>query len=242
MSTRYVYTFAGLMTLVAAGLLAGLRESTAEIAAKNEDIFNKRAILSAVADPLAAQGFNVGELSGDDVLKFFEDNVSSLVVSAATGDQIEGMTVDGVDYVAEMRKPAEERQLPLYLMDIGGDNYTVIFLRGNGLWDAIWGNVALSPDLNTIAGVTFDHAAETAGLGARIKDDAKWVAQWQGEQIYRNDELVGIRVVKGGALPEDIHAVDGLTGATITADGVEAMLDQGLAAYKPYLTTARETK
>ncbi|MEM6395949.1 MAG: NADH:ubiquinone reductase (Na(+)-transporting) subunit C [Bacteroidota bacterium] len=242
MSTRYVYLFAGAMTVVAAGLLAGLRTVTEDIAKQNEDIFNKRAILSAVADPLAEQGLDPSVMSGEEVLQFFEENVVSMAVSADSGEPIDGITADSIDFVAEIRKPLEEQRLPLYKMDISGDNYTVLFLRGNGLWDAIWGNIALSPDLNTIAGVTFDHAAETAGLGARIKDDAKWVAQWKGEQIYNDENLVGIRVVKGGALADDIHAVDGLTGATITADGVEAMLDKGLAAYQAFLNNSRQTK
>lgn len=242
MSTKYVYLFAGAMTVVAAGLLAGLRTVTEEVAKKNENIFNKRAILSAIADPLAEQGLDPAAMTGDEVLSFFDENVKSMVVSANTGELVGGLQIDSIDYISELRKPMEEQKLPLYQMDVGGDNYTVLFLRGNGLWDAIWGNVALSPDLSTIAGVTFDHAAETAGLGARIKDDAKWVAQWQGEQIYRDGQLVGVRVVKGGALAEDMHAVDGLTGATITADGVEAMLDQALAAYEPYLSKARSSK
>ncbi|MEM7571321.1 MAG: FMN-binding protein [Bacteroidota bacterium] len=242
MSTRYVYTFAGIMTIVVALLLAGLREATAGVAAQNEDVFNKRAILSAVSEPLAAADVNVTELSGEQVLAFFNDQVESVAVSPTTGEIIEGVTVADIDFVNEMRKPVDQRQLPLYRMNIGGDTYHVIFLRGNGLWDAIWGNVALSSDASTIAGVTFDHAAETAGLGARIKDDAKWVAQWQGEQIYQDGELVGVDVVKGGAQAEDIHAVDGLTGATITADGVDAMLEQGLAAYKPYLESVRTNR
>jgi len=47
-------------------------------------------------------------------------------------------------------------------------------MRGKGLWDAIWGFVALDNNL-VVKGVYFDHKGETPGLGANIKQRYLWM-------------------------------------------------------------------
>ena len=66
-STRYVIGFVFILTASVAVLLTGLREVTKEQADKNEDIFNKRAILSAVEDYLP-EGKTAKSLKDDEVL------------------------------------------------------------------------------------------------------------------------------------------------------------------------------
>lgn len=225
------------MTVVVALVLAGFRTLTAEAAARNEDIFNKREILATVAKPLAAAGNPVETLTDDDVLRIFADQVDQIVVNAA-GEPIADMEVADIDLAAEYKKPEAQRIYPIYKFGIDGDSYYVFSVRGNGLWDAIWGNIALASDLNTVTGASFDHAGETPGLGAEIKDNAGWKAQFEGKQIYDGDKFVSILVRKGGAIDLD-HEVDGLSGATVTADGVTKMLYNGLKAYQPYIEEQR---
>ena len=233
MSTKYIYGFAFIMTLIVAVLLAGSKVMLNPIAVVNEDIFNKRQIMEAIATPLEEANNPIASLSDDQVLAFFDKQVKQIVVDAQ-GNPVDGISATEVDLAAERKKALPQRRYPVYEVNLDGDNYYIFSVYGSGLWDAIWGNVALESDLNTVAGVSFDHAGETPGLGAEIKDNAKWKAQFVGKKIYDGDKYVSIYVRKGGALDEE-HEVDGLSGATVTADGVTEMLYSGLKAYEPYI-------
>ncbi len=238
MSTNKVILFVVAMTVVVALLLAGSSVALAPIAKENEDIFNKRQILLAIANPLEAAGRPLLTLTDEEVLSIFDEQVEQAIIDAS-GDQVEleGRQAVSIDMAAERKKPEEQRMYPVYKVDLDDDSYYIFSVRGNGLWDAIWGNIALESDMNTIAGVSFDHAGETPGLGAEIKDNATWRAQFVGKKIYDGDKYVSVYVRKGGALDED-HEVDGLSGATVTADGVTEMLYKGLKAYEPYMEEA----
>lgn len=235
MSTKYIYTFALIMTVLVALMLAGSKVVLDPIAKKNEDIFNKRQILEAISVPLEEAGKPLATLSNEEVLGIFEKQVEQRVVMA-DGETVEGMQAINVDMAAERKKDLSERMYPVYDVSIDGKSYYIFSVRGTGLWDAIWGNVALQEDLNTVAGVSFDHAGETPGLGAEIKDNAKWRSQFVGKKIYKGNEFVSVYVRKGGARQDNIeYEVDGLSGATVTADGVTKMLYSGLKAYEPYM-------
>lgn len=244
MSTKYIYTFAVIMTIVVAALLAGTIVVLGPLAVKNADIFNKRQILEAISTPLAEAGTEVSTLSDAEVLEIFDKQVEQTIVNAA-GEPMEGMTkADGtamaaidLDMAQERKKPLEDRMYPVYEVNYDNKSYYIFSVRGSGLWDAIWGNIALQSDMNTVAGVSFDHAGETPGLGAEIKDNEGWKAQFVGKKIYDGDKYVSIYVRKGGAIDPD-HEVDGLSGATVTADGVTEMLYEGLKIYEPYMEEA----
>lgn len=110
----------------------------------------------------------------------------------------------------------------------------VVFpLTGKGLWDDIWGYIALEADLNTIKGAIFDHAGETPGLGAEIAT-AKYQAQFPGQTIYEGSKLVGIYVVKGGAQGA-AHSVDAVTGGTKTSEGLQNMIKDCLDCYDAFI-------
>lgn len=237
MSTKYIYTFGIIMTVVVALLLAGFRTVTAESAARNEDIFNKREILATVAEPLAEAGSPIETLTDAEVLEIFDQQVEQIVVNS-TGEVVADVEFAAVDLAKEYKKPEAQRLFPVNIFNIDGDRYYVFSVRGNGLWDAIWGNIALASDLNTVTGASFDHAGETPGLGAEIKDNAGWKSQFKGKKIYNDDEFVSILVRKGGAIDQE-HEVDGLSGATVTADGVTKMLYNGLKAYQPFIEEQR---
>ena len=237
MSTKYIYTFGVIMTVVVALVLAGFRTMTAEQAAINEDIFNKREILATVAEPMAQADRPIDELTDAEVLEVFKNNVQQIFVNA-NGEAAEDVNTTTFDLAKEYKKPVEQRVYPVYVFDLDGNQYYVFSVRGNGLWDAIWGNIALASDLNTVTGASFDHAGETPGLGAEIKDNAGWKAQFRGKKIYDGNEFVSIIVRKGGAVDQE-HEVDGLSGATVTGDGVTKMLYNGLKAYEPYIEEQR---
>ena len=115
----------------------------------------------------------------------------------------------------------------------------VLPLTGKGLWDDIWGYIALGADMNTIKGAIFDHAGETPGLGAEIATP-KYQAQFQGQTIYEGEQLVGINVVKGGAQGA-AHSVDAVTGGTKTSDGLENMIKDCLKCYDAFFKSRTAT-
>ena len=102
--------------------------------------------------------------------------------------------------------------------------------------------VALKDDLRTVEGAFFDHKGETPGLGANIKEPY-FYQDFAGEQIYNGDQFKGIVVAKGNADPRNIdktdNEVDALAGATITGDGVTAMIKKDLTMYLPYFNTLK---
>jgi len=130
-------------------------------------------------------------------------------------------------------------QFPLFVAEKNGSTIYILPLLGNGLWGPIWGNLSLKEDWKTVVGTTFGHKGETPGLGAEI-DQKFFQVQFIGKQIFDdNGEFKSIKVQKGGALilPEDlqIHAVDAISGGTITSDGVTVMLKDCLENYVPYI-------
>ncbi len=236
-STRYVVTFVLILTAAVAVLLAGFREVTKAGAERNEDIFNKRAILLAVEDYLG-DGVKVDDLSDEEVLNIFETKVQQVSLNTQ-GQPVDGVKAEDIDMAKEKKKPVSERTLPLFIYEVGGDKYYIVSVRGKGLWDEIWGNIALKNDINTIAGAAFDHKGETPGLGAEIKDNPAFAEQFKGKEIYNDQgKFVSVDVRKGGAV-DPKHDVDGLSGATVTGNGVTDMLYDGIKAYEPYFKTLK---
>ncbi len=231
-STNKVIGFILIMTVFVAVLLTGLREVTKEKAALNEELFNKRAILMAVESHLP-DGKKVKDLSDADVGSIFASNIEQLGLNMK-GEAVEGVLAEDIDMAKERKKPEADRLLPLYIYTEGGETFYIISVRGNGLWDEIWGNIALESDLSTVTGAAFDHKGETPGLGAEIKDNVSFSAQFAGKEIYDdNGNYTSIVVRKGGA--KDVrHDVDGISGATVTSDGVTEMLQRGIKYYEPY--------
>jgi Na+-transporting NADH:ubiquinone oxidoreductase subunit C len=237
-STTKIYLFVGIMTVVVATLLTGLRNLTAGQAEINEKVFNKRAILKSLAGGLDG---DLDVMTDEEVQAVFNDNVQQYVVKL-NGTVVEDMVAEDIKMKKEVKKAEGDRNLPLFVYSnpTSGKTYYITAVRGKGLWDEIWGSIALEEDFKTIAGVSFDHAAETPGLGAEIKDNAAWVSQFTGKSIYNDaGEFVSILVRKGGAIPGNPHQVDAITGATITGDGVTKMLEKGLVQYEPYFATLR---
>lgn len=239
-SNKKIISFVLAMCIVVAGVLAGMVKITGPIAKKNEEIFNKRAILKAVESKLGDK--KVADYGDDEILALFESKVEQKVVKTDGSEVTDGLKAEEIDMAKEKKKPEAERNLPLFIYNgDAGKNY-ILAVRGNGLWDEIWGYIALEKDLNTIAGTTFDHKGETPGLGAEIKDNPNFPDRFIGKKIYDNSgKYVSVKVQKGGADPDNVHAVDGISGATVTADGVGEMLARGIEYYDAYFERYKAT-
>ncbi len=245
-STRSVIIFGFVMCVIVALLLAGLFNVLKPIHDKNEAIYAKKAVLSAVADHIDG---DFKDLDGDGIQEIFASQIEQLVVDM-DGDILDkdgveakghlGGLAEHVDMAREYKKPIEDQILPVFVFTkADGKKYYILSTRGKGLWDAIWGNIAFEQDLNTIAGVAFDHKAETPGLGAEIKDNTAWAKQFIGKKVYDKDGSFRSVFVRKGGARDDVYEVDGISGATITADGVSEMLSRGLKYYEPYLKTVK---
>jgi Na+-transporting NADH:ubiquinone oxidoreductase subunit C len=182
----------------------------------------------------------------DDVPAIYTSRIQSEVVNlkGEVVDQVDGQPVvaEKVSIASQYDKAPEDRIYPVYkfMSENNPDQVEAYILPvyGTGLWDDIWGYVALENDLATLKGVVFDHAGETPGLGARITSlDVQ--ERFQGKKIYDDlGKLVAVRMVKGETGEPSIYGnneVDGLSGATITAVGVNEMLYNYLTYYQAYL-------
>lgn len=120
------------------------------------------------------------------------------------------------------------------VFNVDGQKKYLVPVKGQGLWGPISGYIAVDEDKNTIFGTDFQHESETAGLGALITEQ-KFQDSFKGKKIFAEgtDEVI-ISVVKSGKAG-DIDAsnyVDGITGATLTSNGVHSMINEGLKNFE----------
>ena len=248
-SNNYVIGFVVTMTVVVALVLSLLATGLKPIHDKNEAIFNKKAILAAIETELG-EDVKADKLPDEEVLNIFSNKITQTVVDfngePVPAEQVEargykGGQAEHVDMKKEKKKAAEDRIFPVFTYDNSGEKIYIISIRGNGLWDEIWGNIALKDDFATIVGASFDHQGETPGLGAEIKDNPSFKRQFQGKSIYDNAGNYTSVIVRKGGARNDRYEVDGISGATVTADGVSAMLFDGIKYYQPYFKTQKKS-
>lgn len=232
------------MTSLVAFVLSGMYTVLKPTHKKNEALYAKKSILAAVADHL---GTDFGDLSSENIQNIFDKNVEQLVLDV-DGKKLESSAIQSlgysggqaehVDMAKEHKKAEGDKVMPLFVYTTdAGKKYYIVSVRGKGLWDYIWGCIALEDDLNTIAGVSFDHKAETPGLGAEIKDNAAFKKQFVGKKLYDLEGNFKSIWVKKGGIKEPDHQVDAISGATITGDGITEMMKRGIAYYEPYFKT-----
>ena len=238
----YTVIFATVMVIVVGTVLAFLASSLSDKIKENERLEKQQNILYAMGINQNEGEGNVSFIPTDQVAGKFSKYITEQLI--IEGDKI---TKDDQAYLIDLKKQAtaakngETRKLPLFIGDKDGSQFYIIPMRGKGLWDAIWGFVALD-DKMVVQGVYFDHAAETPGLGANIKQ-RYFMDDFSGESILAGTKYSGIAVAKGNNDPlnqiKDDNEVDALAGATITGNGVSAMIRESVNMYKDYLETIR---
>jgi len=228
-SNLYIILYAAAITVVCGGLLAFASQALKPLQDANVELERKQNILTTVM-PLT---------KGDDINALYAAKVKESVIDFQ-GNVKEGMKATDVDIAKEYKKAPQERLLPLYEFrdetDPSKVNNVVLPVYGFGLWNDIWGFVALQSDLNTIQGVSFAHKGETPGLGARIASE-EIQDRYKGKSIFDADALESVVMQKGEGndYSNDPHKVDGMSGATLTAKGVNNMFADYFSCYKNYL-------
>ena len=133
-------------------------------------------------------------------------------------------------YAEVVKEEKDVEGQKVYSCSVDGQDIVVVSLKGMGLWGGISGYLAVDKD-SKVYGAYFNHESETAGLGAEIKDSQAWQEKFIGKKIFDEKGNVILSVVKKVEDPES--QVDCVTGATLTSNGVDAMLKDCLKNVKP---------
>ncbi|MBN2614475.1 MAG: NADH:ubiquinone reductase (Na(+)-transporting) subunit C [Bacteroidales bacterium] len=240
----YIFRYAAILVILAAAFLSLASVLLKPFQERNKAIDKMEGILSAA---------RVEGVNATNAIPYFNKYIVEELVINPKGDVVSNYTKSPkdeapafkLDLKMELYKKAHNKPyvLPLYIADKDGQKIYIIPMRGTGLWGPIWGNMALSSDLNTVIGVYFGDQSETPGLGGEIKS-AKFKDQFIGKEIFdKNGDFTSIEVVKGGVkkLPtgQRIHGVDALSGATLTSNGVNDMIKDVLDSYLAYIKKNR---
>ncbi len=221
----YTFIYASVLVVVVAALLAFVSQTLKPIQQKNIEIAKKINILKSV---------NITSSAKDAVEKYEKYIGKNSFILNYDGKKVEGDAFN-VSLEKEVKKPQKDRLYPIYICTIDGSKKYIIPVRGKGLWGPIWGYISLNDDKKTIFGATFSHKSETPGLGAEIAN-APFQEQFSGKTIFDNNgKFTSVLVEKGKNTSNDPHAVDAISGGTITSKGVQAMLQDCLSGYQNFL-------
>lgn len=239
-SNAYILTYTIILTMVCGIVLAVTAMVLKPIQQKQIELERKRFVLATVLSE--AEMKNVSA-SPEATEKMYDERIEEIVINNLGEKQT--VAAKDVSVEKESKKPVSERNLPVYIYTNGADTKYIFPTYGFGLWNDISGFVALEGDMNTIFGVKMDHKGETPGLGARISDDAAVPARYRGKRIFtENGEFKSVKMEKGEGQNYDTnkHSVDGLSGATLTANGVNNMFNEYFGAYKAFLLSKKSNQ
>lgn len=229
-SNSFTFLFAIVMVVVVGSLLAFTYMNLKPAQQENVRREKMQNILSAM---------NV-KVARDEAPALYADLIKDTRMVDAQGKLVEGDAF-GLDVRKQYKDEkarvisADQMKYPLYVAEKEGKPLYILPMVGTGLWGPVWGYVAVDDDGRTIVGSTFDHQGETPGLGAEISTPI-FTKQFPGKTfVDESGEFTSIKVYKGGSQTTDPHGVDGISGGTITSDGVHEMLKRTLAIYDKYL-------
>jgi len=240
-SNTYTVVYSAIVVILVAAILAFVAQ-----------VLNPKQVANEKADTIsqmltAAQFGTKKEISGkgnDYILSTYKENVKAAYTIDAKGNKIadlnsadaEIVTTSGLKAQNSNIKKGADVALPVYVLAKDGEEITVLPIYGAGLWGPVWGYIAYKSDLKTIVGAYFDHASETPGLGGKITEP-DFQGQFTGKQVDFSDKAP-FAIVKGGAPAGKANAIDAITGATMTSNGVNDAINTWLKAYEPFFASA----
>lgn len=230
----YTILFAVIMVVVVGTLLAGISSVLSDKITENRKLEKKQNILYAMG-----VNRNQNKTLGEGDVTFVPTSEVTAEFSKYIKEQ--GVIVNGnfqQRNLIDNPLSKEEKGYQLFVGEKNGETFYIIPVTGKGLWDAIWGYVAVDKNL-IVKGVFFDHKGETAGLGANIKERF-FMDDFIGEHLLDIDgNFQGVVTEKSNGDPENTRKEDGkvdaIAGATLTGNGVNAMVKQGIEPYVSYI-------
>lgn len=220
-SNVYTVVYASVMVILVAVLLAFTSQSLRSYQKQNEDNDKRQQILRSI---------NVQVPAKDAEAKYNELIKDAFLVNE-NGEKVEGNA-----FTADVVRAASEHMYPVFVADVKGETKYIMALHGAGLWGPIWGYLSVDNDKNTVFGADFSHQGETPGLGAEISKPA-FSNEFKGKKLFIDGTFKSIAVVKPGKSVLGQDYVDGISGGTITSQGVGSMLYDSLSGYVKFLTS-----
>lgn len=225
-SNSYTIIYSIIIVVLVAFLLAFVFQALKPMQDANVALDKKKQILNSL---------NIRDLNNEDAAAKYQEVVladeiiderGNVLEKGEQGGENNGFKLNSADF--------KNGKLALFVCKVNGQTKYVIPVYGMGLWGAINGYVAINADKSTVFGTYFDHDSETAGLGAEIKDNRAWQNQFQGKKLFAQDpHKIALAVSK--KVEDPSTQVDGITGATLTSNGVTEMLQTCLGAYMNFL-------
>jgi len=254
-STGYTIGFAVVVCVVCGIGVAGAAVALSERQAENKVLDQQKQVL------YVAGLLQPGQASKpEEVTALFEKNIRREVIDLKTGKPAQGVDMATFDQRRAQKDPATSTAAPdnaakvfrlpnnalvYHVLKDGKTDMLILPIQGYGLWSVLYGYLALASDGNTVKGITFYQHAETPGLGGEV-DNPKWKALWPGRKIYNDNGQPALAVIKGQAGPpeSDPYRIDGLSGATITSNGVTNTIKFWFSkdGFGPYLDQFRKSQ
>lgn len=240
-----------ILCLVCSVIVAGAAVGLQPLQEEQKQLDKQRNILSVA-------NIGDGKMNRRQIQQLFVDRIEPRLLDLQNGEFVTGSTVsfdmnralkdpqvstalDSAQDVAGIKR--RSNQVEVYLVKDGQGEVKQVILPvyGSGLWSVMHAFVALDNDGNTIKGLTFYDQGETPGLGGEIANPA-WCSQWIDKKLFNDEGKFALKIVKGGASPQDFHGVDGISGATLTMKGVQNTFEfwMGQQGYGPFLKRVRE--
>ena len=229
MKNKYIFILS--LTIVCSLLLSLASEGLRSLKEKNVEIDKKKNILNAI-------GLNITSLSNSDIDKYFSNNIDTVIIDI-NGEINNFLTISDLvaienNQTGEVKYYNNDNEyLPMY--EDNSRSVVVLPISGKGLWSTLFGYFAIdSRNYSTVRGITFYKHKETPGLGGEVSK--KWFqSNFIGKEIYENNNLNSVKVAKAGYADENsLYEVDGISGATITSNGVTTFLLRDLKRYEKY--------
>lgn len=238
-SNLYTVIYTTVIVTLVAAILAFVSQSLKSKQEANEKADTISQMMTAAQFGTKAEFQEMGNAA---VLAKYAEEIGEAFTVNSKGEKVADIPEGKVYSPGELKKQnynvkgAGEPELPVFVFKNG---ITVVPIYGAGLWGPVWGYIAFQQDHKTIVSAYFDHDSETAGLGAKIKDDPEFQHEFNG-QIAAFAETPIFEIVKGGAPKDESgndiidNKIDAITGATITSNGLAQSINNWLNAYKAY--------
>lgn len=232
-------------SVVVAGSAVGLKSKQ-----EQQKLLDKQRNILDVA------GLLVPKMSASEVLKVYDTRIKAKIVNFQTGELTDSkgdfdlnsalrsdetsIALSPEEDIAKIRRRANTAEVYFVLNEQGKTQEVVLPVYGSGLWSVMYAFVAVDIDGVTSKGITYYSHGETPGLGGEV-DNPQWKAQWKGKRLLNEEGLPAIKIVRGGAT-DSPYGIDGLSGATLTSNGVQHMFDfwLGKQGFGPFLKKVRE--
>lgn len=233
-------------SVVVAGAAVGLKSKQEE-----QKLLDKQRNILDVA------GLLVPKMSATDVLKVYDTRIKAKIVNFQTGELTDSkgnfdlnaalrsddtsIALSPEEDIAKIRRRANTAEVYFVLDEQGKTTEVVLPVYGSGLWSVMYAFIAIGIDGVTSKGITYYAHGETPGLGGEV-DNPQWKAQWKGKRLINEEGVPAIKIVRSGAAAGNPYGIDGLSGATLTSNGIQHMFDfwLGEKGFGPFLKKVRE--